>query len=208
MSVQNKKVYILNYGINNIRSLFSAFLKIGAKPIIINKWTDIKDSYHLVLPGVGAFSTGIDNLKSLGYYDEILNHSLKNKPLLGICLGMQMLFEQSEEFGLYNGIGLIKGKVKKLPSDTPMKLPNVGWYSLNFAKEIANTTEIDKNVKFYFNHGYFCAPTEKNIVLSYSSYGNFKFCSSFKDENIMGTQFHPEKSGVNGLNFLKIFINN
>ena len=206
--MKNKKVYLLNYGINNIKSLFSAFKKIGADPIIINKWNDIKDSNHLVLPGVGAFSTGINNLKKLGYYDEILNHNFRNKPLLGICLGMQMLFEESEEFGSNIGIGLVKGKVKKLPNDTHMKLPNVGWYSLNFARDFKYIDEIDENMKFYFNHGYFCAPKEKNVVFSYSNYGNFKFCSSFKNKNVMGTQFHPEKSGINGLEFLKIFINN
>lgn len=206
--MKNKKVYLLNYGINNIKSLFSAFKKIGADPIIINKWNDIKDSNHLVLPGVGAFSTGINNLKKLGYYDEILNHNFRNKPLLGICLGMQMLFEESEEFGSNIGIGLVKGKVKKLPNDIHMKLPNVGWYSLNFARDFKYIDEIDENMKFYFNHGYFCAPKEKNVVFSYSNYGNFKFCSSFKNKNVMGTQFHPEKSGINGLEFLKIFINN
>lgn len=206
--MKNKKVYLLNYGINNIKSLFSAFTKIGAEPIIINKWNDIKDSHHLVLPGVGAFSTGINNLKKLGYYDEILNHNFRNKPLLGICLGMQMLFEESEEFGSNIGIGLVKGKVKKLPNDIHMKLPNVGWYSLNFARDFKYIDEIDENMKFYFNHGYFCAPKEKNVVFSYSNYGNFKFCSSFKNKNVMGTQFHPEKSGINGLEFLKIFINN
>jgi len=208
MSKASKKVYILNYGINNIKSLYSAFIKVDAKPTIINEWSDIKDSNYLVLPGVGAFSTGIDNLKRLGYYDEILNHKMKNKPLLGICLGMQMLFEESEEFGNHEGIGLIKGKVKMLPNDTDMKLPNVGWYSLKFEKDVANSNEIDNNAKFYFNHGYFCEPKEKNIVLSSSNYGKFKFCSSFRDGNIMGTQFHPEKSGTNGLNFLNFFINN
>ena len=206
--MKNKKVYLLNFGINNIKSLFSAFKKIGADPIIINKWNDIKDSNHLVLPGVGAFSTGINNLKKLGYYDEILNHNFRNKPLLGICLGMQMLFEESEEFGSNIGIGLVKGKVKKLPNDIHMKLPNVGWYSLNFARDFKYIDEIDENMKFYFNHGYFCAPKEKNVVFSYSNYGNFKFCSSFKNKNVMGTQFHPEKSGINGLEFLKIFLNN
>ena len=89
-----------------------------------------------------------------------------------------------------------------------MKLPNVGWYSLNFARDFKYIDEIDENMKFYFNHGYFCAPKEKNVVFSYSNYGNFKFCSSFKNKNVMGTQFHPEKSGINGLEFLKIFINN
>jgi len=207
MNKASKKVYILNYGLNNIRSLYSALVKIEAKPIIINSWREIKESTYLILPGVGAFSKGIDNLKKLGFYDEILNHKIKNRPLLGICLGMQMLFEKSEEFGNHKGIGLIKGKVQRLPNEPKMKLPNVGWYNLNI-KQDRITLNMDNNDKFYFNHGYYCKPYDNNIVLSNSMYGDFEFCSSFHDGQVMGTQFHPEKSGEKGLNFLKIFINN
>jgi imidazole glycerol-phosphate synthase subunit HisH len=201
---ERKRIYILNYGLNNIRSLYSSLVKINTNPVVINNWGEIKNSDYIVLPGVGAFSSGIDNLKKLGYYDEIINHKAKNKPLLGICLGMQMLFEESEEFGNHKGLGLIDGKVKKLPDEKKMKLPNVGWYSLNFEQDNAN---IRSKSKFYFNHGYYCKPKDKNIVFSSSTYGNFKFCSSCKNGNIMGTQFHPEKSSTNGLKFLKTFIN-
>tara|TARA_B110000003_G_C16573030_1_gene505072 strand:- start:184 stop:801 length:618 start_codon:yes stop_codon:yes gene_type:complete len=201
----SKKVYILNYGLNNVRSLYSAFIEIGADPIIVDDWKEIVKSDYLVIPGVGAFSKGIKNLKKFGYFDEILNFKTKSKPLLGICLGMQMLFDQSEEFGISNGIGLIEGIVKKLPHDQNMKLPNVGWYKLETMKD--NFNEIEDNSKFYFNHGYYCDPKDEEIILSKTNYGNFEFCSSIKKNNIMGSQFHPEKSSFSGMNFLKFFIN-
>ena len=208
MSKQRKKVYILNYGLNNIRSLYSAFSYIGANPVVIDKSSSIKKTDYLVLPGVGAFSKGIENLKAMGYYDEILNHNLKNKPLLGICLGMQMMFNESEEFGKHIGLGLIEGKVKKLPNEIKMKLPNVGWYSLEIQNNSWNKLDLDKSSKYYFNHGYYCEPEDNSSVMSISKYGTFKFCSSFKKDSLMGSQFHPEKSSLKGLNFLKIFINN
>ena len=203
---KNKKVFILNYGLNNVRSLYAAFIEIGVNPIIINDWKEINKSNHLVLPGVGAFSKGIENLKKFGYYDEILNHQEKKRPILGICLGMQMLFEESEEFGNFTGIGLLKGKVKKLPLQNSMKLPNVGWYSLDIDKQNNLENKINLDTKFYFNHGYYCKPENNKIILTRSNYGNFEFCSSIRDELIMGSQFHPEKSSIKGLDFLKIFI--
>lgn len=202
----NKKVHILNYGLNNIKSLYSAFEKIGSKPEVINNWKQIKSANYLILPGVGAFSKGIENLKKMGFYDEIINFKTKSRPLLGICLGMQMLFESSEEFGNYKGIGIIKGEVKRLPKLAKKKLPNVGWYSLINQNKLENVN-FENNTKFYFNHGYYCKPKSEDIILFKSSYGNFDFCSSFKDEHIMGSQFHPEKSSHAGLNFLKMFLN-
>ena len=118
----NKKVHILNYGLNNIKSLYSAFEKIGSKPEVINNWKQIKSANYLILPGVGAFSKGIENLKKMGFYDEIINFKTKSRPLLGICLGMQMLFDSSEEFGNYKGIGIIKGEVKRLPKLAKKKI--------------------------------------------------------------------------------------
>jgi imidazole glycerol-phosphate synthase subunit HisH len=201
---ERKKIHVLNYGINNIRSLCSALEKINAIPFEVNSWKDIKNSNYLILPGVGAFSKGIENLKKLGYYDEILNYNTKKRPLLGICLGMQMLFEESDEFGKYPGLGVVKGSVRKLPKESKMKLPNVGWYNLNYTddKQI-----IELNKKFYFNHGYYCTPNDKNVVSTSTYYGDFEFCSSLKDGHIMGSQFHPEKSSMDGLSFLKNFIN-
>ncbi len=207
MSFLNKKVDILNYGLNNIKSLYSALLKLGANPNIINNWKEIKNADYLILPGVGAFSKGIENLKKMGYYNEIINFKEKDKPFLGICLGMQMLFEKSEEFGNHKGLGIIKGDVKLLPYDSNKKLPNVGWYSLTPNLYEHNKLSSTNNPKYYFNHGYYCEPKNKNLVLSRSSYGSFDFCSSVKDGNIMGSQFHPEKSSHHGLNFLKIFLN-
>ena len=169
----NKKVSILNYGLNNIKSLYSALLFINAYPKLINKPSEISFSDYLVLPGVGAYSRGIENLKNLGYYDEILNFKSKNRPVFGICLGMQMLFDESEEFGLHKGLGLINGKVKKLPDKPNTKLPNVGWYRLNQNENSNNNILINSEEKFYFNHGYYCDPSDKESVLTYSSYSDF-----------------------------------
>ena len=151
MSFLNKKVDILNYGLNNIKSLYSALLKLGANPNIINNWKEIKNADYLILPGVGAFSKGIENLKKMGYYNEIINFKEKDKPFLGICLGMQMLFEKSEEFGNHKGLGIIKGDVKLLPYDSNKKLPNVGWYSLTPNLYEHNKLSSTNNPKYVHN---------------------------------------------------------
>ena len=200
-------INIINYNLGNIRSLANALTYLGVDFTISGDHHDIKSADALILPGVGSFEDGMSNLKVLDLINIIREQVIsEEKPILGICLGMQMLFESSEEFGSHKGIGIIEGEVKLLPNLPDKKLPNVGWYSLINQNKLVNVN-FDNNSKFYFNHGYYCKPKKNDIILFKSSYGNFNFCSSFKDEYIMGSQFHPEKSSHTGLNFLKMFLN-
>jgi len=165
----------------------------------------------LVLPGVGAFSHGMENLISFCLVDMIKEYVLLEKPFLGICLGMQMLFDESEEFGGAKGLGLIPGKVIKLPTKDVLneKLPHVSWNELN-----SNSVRWDQTIlegvtdgsDVYFVHSFIAQPENPSHVLSTTEYSGYHFCSSIKKGNIYGCQYHPEKSGDVGLNIIKNFV--
>ena len=206
------KIVIIDYGIGNVRSINNAFSSQGLSPILSNKSELILNADGLILPGVGAYSHAMKNLIKYNLVDIIKNYAKTGKPLLGICLGMQLLLEGSEEFGYTDGIGLVKGKVVKLPIQNlnQFKLPNIGWYGIKpktakWEKTILN--EINFNSEMYFVHSFFSRISNQNEILSITDYSNFSFCSSFKKGNIYGCQFHPEKSSVTGLKIIKNFIN-
>ena len=205
-----KKITIIDYGSGNVLSAQKSFVKIAnenniiSKVIISNNVNDIKDSTHIVLPGQGAFSTCMTGLKNIkGLIDELYNHAInKKKPFLGICVGMQMLANKSEEKGLHQGLGWIEGKIKKLP-DTNLKMPHMGW---NIVKPVTNNNNlIKKPDDYYFVHSYYFECAQKENILAETQYG-INFSSIVAKENIYGVQFHPEKSSSQGLNLLKEFI--
>ena len=196
------KIQIIDLKINNIFSLYNSLKKIGYKNIeIINTKKNI-NSNLLFLPGVGSFYKASRLLKKNNFDEQIKNFTKdKNNKLFGICLGMQLLFEESNEFGKSKGLGLVRGKVKKFSST--LRVPHIGWASVIKNKKNIKSFNFENEGNFYFVHSYYCEPVEKKIIYTYTKYLKKKFCSSIKKENILGTQFHPEKSGLNGLKILK-----
>ena len=197
---------IINYGLGNLSSVYNAFRKVTDKveifenPNLINKYSKI------ILPGVGSFKIGMEFLYKKNWIKGIEKHIKEGKSLLGICLGMQLMFEAGDEDGVTNGLNFIKGKVKKMRVEQNLKLPHVGWNNLLYKQNHELLEGIKKNVDFYFVHSYSCIPDDYNEVLAEFNYGN-NFVACVAKNNIIGTQFHPEKSLPSGLILIKNFIN-
>jgi len=206
------KIIIINYEIGNVRSILNAFEKVGITPILSRNKSEILNADGIVLPGVGSFSHGMKNLDKYSLVDTLKEYAKTNKPILGICLGMQMLLEESQEFGITKGIGLIPGKVIKLPikDQAYEKLPHISWNEIKLKKINWNNT-ILKNIKhnsdMYFVHSYIAIPDNEEHILSTTEYSKYEFCSSIKKNNIYGCQFHPEKSAFLGLQIIENFVN-
>ena len=213
-------VSIINYGINNLKSVSMAFFKIGKTYKIIEEPKDILSAKSLILPGIGAFRDGMEGLRRRKLIEPIKQKVNDGTPILGICLGMQMLFTESEEFGLYEGLNLIAGRVIpfKHPNEVNIKgykVPQMGWNELNKPRdELKNTdsvwnctllSEIKEKSDVFFVHSFYPVPEAKANILASTIYGNQEFCSVVKKDNVNGTQFHPEKSGNVGLQILKNF---
>jgi len=196
------KIQIIDLKINNIFSLYNSLKKIGYKNIeIINTKKNINGNL-LFLPGVGSFYKASRLLKKNNFNEQIKNFTKnKNNKLFGICLGMQLLFEESNEFGKSKGLGLIRGKVKKFSST--LRVPHIGWAPAIKNKKNIKSFNFNNKGDYYFVHSYYCEPVDKKIIYTHTKYFKKKFCSSIKNENILGTQFHPEKSGLNGLKILE-----
>ncbi|WP_026803572.1 imidazole glycerol phosphate synthase subunit HisH [Aliarcobacter lanthieri] len=206
------KIAIIDYEIGNVKSIINAFIKIGIEPILTNDREAILSSDGLILPGVGAFAHGMGNLKKYGLEKIIYEFVNTQKPFMGICLGMQMLMDESEEFGVTKGLGLIEGKVIKLPVQNPSyeKLPHVSWNeistkNINWKNTILD--DIEEYADMYFVHSYITSPKNDGNILATTEYSDYKFCSSIKKDNIYGCQFHPEKSGEKGLKIMQKFVN-
>lgn len=202
-------IAIIDYGIGNIRSVEKAFLKINANVKITTNHNTIENSKGIVLPGVGAFKDCIKNLDNLNLVNIILKQIQKGKPFLGICLGLQILFMESEEFGSTKGLGIFSGKVVKFDFSksidfTNLKIPHIGWNNVNFVKESPITKGIPDNSYFYFVHSFYVVSEDKNIISAKTDYG-IEFTSMIYKDNIFATQFHPEKSQDTGLKLLKGF---
>jgi glutamine amidotransferase len=195
-------VAIINYNVGNLASVNNAFKKIGVNATIETSPEKLKNYDKILLPGVGAFGDAIEHLKESGMDQAILDFAKSGKYMLGICLGMQLLFEESEEFGHHKGLNLIDGKVKRF-KNIELKVPHMGW---NNIKEENNDTLFRglKNPYLYFVHSYYVETAEKN-VLGKTDYG-IEFVSAVNKDNIFGFQPHPEKSHENGLKILKNFI--
>jgi len=201
-------IAVIDYGVGNLFSLLSSLNYVGLNTKLTNDIEEIKNANGIILPGVGAFRDAIGNLEKYGLKETLINEAKNGKPFLGICLGMQMLFEKSYEYGEYEGLGLINGTVeeikKYIPENSDLKIPHMGWNSLIINERFKNDKilkDVDNNEYVYYVHSYFAKTDMKNIVI-YSEYGT-KIPGIVKNENVYGMQFHPEKSGDTGLKLLK-----
>jgi imidazole glycerol-phosphate synthase subunit HisH len=195
-------VAIINYEMGNLRSVQSACNYVGLKTIITNDPKIIENSKSMLLPGVGAFNQAMKNINKFKLKKIIINFKNTGKPIIGVCLGMQLLFEESEEIKKTKGLGIIKGKVTNLVKNNIKKNSgiNIGWSKVKLQKLINSNMYSNLNDKsFYFIHKFCCNPKSKKIILGKSRFNNIEFCSIIKFENIEGYQFHPEKSGKDGL---------
>ncbi len=202
------RIAIVDYGIGNVKSILNAFEKKGVRPSLSNDRRTLLDADALVLPGVGAFGSAMRELQKEGLDETLKLFSRSQKPLLGICLGMQLLFERSEESEGAKGLGLIAGEVVRMRTNA--KLPHIGWSGL-FAKERSWQGTIlegcPEEETYYFVHTYVAQPARNDDILAYSRYGGTDFCSVIARGNVFGCQFHPEKSAAPGLKIIENFIN-
>ena len=198
------RVGIIDLGINNIQSIFNAYQLIGCTVKIISKKENLLKYNIIILPGVGSFKFAIKKLTGMNIIEDIKNFLNKssNNILLGICLGMQLFFDESYEFGYTKGIGLIRGKVLPFNKNRYNTIPHMNWNSI-FIKNKSKIFSKYSEKNFYFVHSYFCQPFDTKQLASYTNHNGHKFCSIIKKQNIIGLQFHPEKSGINGINLLK-----
>ena len=192
-------ITIIDYKSGNLKSISNGFKKIGVEYQITDDDDVIANSDYLVLPGVGAFGTAMDNLKP--FEDIIMEHVNDDKPFLGICLGQQVLMGESEESPNIKGLNLFDGKVKKLPAG--VKIPHMGWNKLKIVKNSPILEGVDNNY-FYFVHSYHVNVDDEDIIAGVCDYGG-EVVASLSQNNLFSTQFHPEKSGIHGLKILKNF---
>lgn len=200
-------ITIIDYGMGNLRSVQKAFELFCPKVEVTSSAKDIAAADKVVLPGVGAFGKAMEELQKKGLVGAIRDSIKIGKPFLGICLGIQLLFSESEEAGGIKGLGILKGKVKRFKNTTGLKIPHMGWNKIK--SEIRNPKpEILKNVPdgsyMYFVHSYYVEPEDKGVVLCETGYGD-NFTSAIQKDNICAFQFHPEKSQKVGLNIIKNF---
>jgi imidazole glycerol-phosphate synthase subunit HisH len=209
-------VSIIDYGVGNLLSVARGLERCGAKVTITSNPKKILSSFRVVLPGVGAFSNGMKELKKNNLDEVVREVADKEVPLLGICLGMQMLLDESEEFGKTKGLGLISGKVIPIPTITidgnRQKIPHIGWNSLKLSKNYQNwkktpLAKVQEYEEVYFTHSFMANPSSSKYRLADCLYGGLSIAAFIKKNNIFGCQFHPEKSGKVGLKILKSFIN-
>lgn len=199
-------IAIADYGVGNLFSLRSSFEFIGADVVVTGSADELRDADKIVLPGVGAFRDAAALLKESGLGEVICAEAEKGKPLLGICLGMQLLFDKSFEYGEYEGLGLIPGNVKPIADDlpVPLKIPQIGWNALTFPGEKSPLFKyVDEGDCVYFVHSYYATDCA-NSTIATTEYG-IPITAAVAKDNVFGCQFHPEKSGTVGLNILKAF---
>lgn len=197
-------ISIIDYGVGNLNSVYKALERLGFKAQITNDIDEINDSKAIILPGVGAFNDAMENLKQTGLIDCIKENVKGGKPILGICLGMQILYEKGFEDGKWDGLGFLKGEIVKFEDN--LKVPHMGWNQLNINKDNSDNEilkYIDEGNYVYFVHSYY-AKSDFSEVLAYADYG-VKVPGVVANKNVYGMQFHPEKSGETGLNLLKAF---
>lgn len=200
------KLTIIDYKMGNVTSIVNMLNNFSNIKIeLSNDPKTISKSDKLILPGVGAFGNAMQNINKFNLIESINDYVDKGNSLLGICLGMQLLMDSSEEFGNHKGLGLISGNVKKISENKDIRLPNVSFYKLDYKKE-QNKIQFD-NDWFYFVHSYKCIPKDVNHINSIINYENNEIVASLKKDNIQACQFHPEKSHKAGIDYYKKFIN-
>ncbi len=201
-------IAIVDYNMGNLASVKNAFSKLGKDTVVESNPLKFKEYDKLILPGVGAFGDAMEHLRERNMIESIKEFSASGKPMLGICLGMQLLFESSEEFGDHEGLGLIKGRVERFDEtkfSEPLKVPHMGWNRV-FTKKHPLFEGLDENHYLYFVHTFHVHCDDAEDIIGETDYG-YKFTSAVSHNNIMGIQPHPEKSHENGLKILENFIN-
>ena len=195
------KIGLIDYGMGNIHSVKKAIENLEEEVLLIKNSLQIRSCKALIIPGQGAFDPAVENLNKTGLIDEIKKWISSGKSFMGICLGLQILFEESEE-GNNKGIGIIKGKIKKIPTINNQRIPHIGWCNLVPSKDskLLGKEEINKWV--YFDHSYFAVPNEESFVTASVKYGPINLTAIIENENLIACQFHPEKSGNIGQSFL------
>ncbi len=197
-------IAIVDYGMGNLRSVQKALEKVGATAVVTDNPEIIKKSTKIVLPGVGAIAPAMEKLKSLNLVDPIKNAISSNKPFLGICLGLQLLFDQSDEGGVIETLGIIPGSVIRFKD---LKVPHMGWNQISIKQDQCSLfRNIDSGSNVYFCHSFFVKPKNDSFIATTTNYG-LNFTSSISKNNIFGVQFHPEKSQDIGLKILENFNN-
>jgi glutamine amidotransferase len=205
-------IAIVDYGMGNLRSVSKAFERVGFPGVVTQDPSLIEKADGLVLPGVGAFKKAMENLEHLRLVDPILAFLQSGKPFLGICLGLQLLFSESEEFSSYKGLGVFGGKVIRFPFSLPgappardfLKVPHMGWNSVRIQRKAPALEGIQEGTYFYFVHSFFPVPDDPGIITTITDYGG-EFVSSVGKGNLFACQFHPEKSQSAGLQILQNF---
>jgi len=196
-------IAIINYGMGNLKSVENALNHLYIDAKIINDPNDLNKFQAAILPGVGSFNKAMTNLNNLGWTKKIHDFVL-SKPLLGICLGMQLLMTSSDEGGRINGLNLIKGEVKKIPNKDGFNLPHVGWNEIEIVKSETILKNVKEDIDVYFVHSYECLPENKDEIICNVNYGK-KIVAGIQKANVYGLQFHPEKSQPSGLKMLQNF---
>jgi imidazole glycerol-phosphate synthase subunit HisH len=196
------QVAIIDYGVGNLRSVEKAFQASGIEASVTSSEKELLAAEKLVLPGVGAFGACMRELKARGFDQLVKERVERGAPLLGVCVGMQMLFEESEEFGPSEGLGLLRGRVKRF--DPGLRVPHIGWNSISVSRRDPIFENIEDHSFFYFVHSYYCDPADSSAVLGKTEYG-VAYASIVGKAKVYGVQFHPEKSQASGLRLLKNF---
>ncbi len=200
-------IKIIDYGMGNLRSVQKAFEKLGYEAEITRDKGEILKGDGVVLPGVGAFKDAMDNLRELDLIDTIYQVIDRGTPFLGICLGLQLLFSQSDEFGTTKGLDIIPGRVERFPEGLEVKVPQIGWNLLDFQGEDKLYEGLEGEIFQYFVHSYHVIPEDEEVIATKTDYG-IEFVSSIAKDNIWAVQFHPEKSSKQGLKILENFGKN
>ena len=198
-------IAIIDYGVGNLFSLISSLKKIGADIVVTADSSVIESADRIILPGVGAFQDAAAKLRDTGLDKVIVKQAQSGKKIMGICLGMQMLFEKSYEYGEHKGLGLLKGNIVPMLGYIPnnLKIPHIGWNALHFTRDSNLFKYIKNDDCVYFVHSFFAADCDDSVIAT-AEYGK-EITAAVQKDNVMGCQFHPEKSGEVGLNILKAF---
>ena len=196
---------LIDYGMGNIHSVKKAIENLNEEVLLIKNCSQINNCKALILPGVGAFDPAMKNLKEAGFIEEICNWIQRGNSFLGICLGLQLLFESSEE-GLCDGLGVIKGYIKKIPKEKKQRIPHIGWCELIPTKESKLFNKEEVNNWVYFVHSYYAVPSDPNLISANIEYGSIPLTAVIEHENLTACQFHPEKSGLIGEEILSRWL--
>lgn len=199
-------VVVVDYGVGNLRNVTKALEFLGCEAKLTSDPDEVVKAEKLVLPGVGAFGAGMENLRRLNLIEPIKDAVKRGTPLLGICLGLQLLFEESEEMGQHEGLKLVRGKVVRFPEIDGIRVPHMGWNSIRIRKRKPLFAGVPDGSMVYFVHSYFPVPEDGSVVAATTEHG-VEFVSAIAVDNIFGTQFHPEKSSQVGLQILRNFVN-